>query len=99
MWDSVSCQQRSYLAVSNREVIENKDSRRKDLNLLELFFIRCGIEQTCMLPGVTTYDLKKNVDERGFFTEILRDDWRELLQDDNIVGTDTIGAKWTISLC
>ncbi len=85
MWDSVSCQQRSYLAVSNREVIENKDSRRKDLNLLELFFIRCGIEQTCMLPGVTTYDLKKNVDERGFFTEILRDDWRELLQDDNIV--------------
>jgi len=29
-----------------------------------------------MLPGVRAYDLRKNVDERGFFAEILRDDWR-----------------------
>ncbi len=38
-----------------------------------------------MLPGVKVYDLKKNVDERGFFAEILRDDWKELLGDDEIV--------------
>jgi dTDP-4-dehydrorhamnose 3,5-epimerase len=38
-----------------------------------------------MLPGVKTYDLKKNVDERGFFAEILRDDWKDLLADDTIV--------------
>jgi len=32
-----------------------------------------------MLPGVTVQDLKKNVDERGFFAEIMRQDGRELL--------------------
>src|SRR6266581_503747 len=38
-----------------------------------------------MLPGVKVQDLKKNVDERGFFAEIMRQDWRELLGDDTIV--------------
>lgn len=38
-----------------------------------------------MLPGVKTFDLKKNIDERGFFAEIMRDDWKELLGDDKIV--------------
>lgn len=38
-----------------------------------------------MLPGVKTFDLKRNVDERGSFSEILREDWRELLGDDRIV--------------
>jgi dTDP-4-dehydrorhamnose 3,5-epimerase len=38
-----------------------------------------------MLPGVTTLDLKKNVDERGFFAEIMRQDWKDLLDDDSIV--------------
>ena len=38
-----------------------------------------------MLPGVNTYDLKKNLDERGFFAEILRNDWLELLGEDKIV--------------
>ena len=38
-----------------------------------------------MLPGVKTLDLKKNVDERGFFAEIVRQDWKDLLDDDSIV--------------
>ncbi len=38
-----------------------------------------------MLPGVAVHDLKKNVDERGFFAEILRQDWKELLGEDSIV--------------
>jgi dTDP-4-dehydrorhamnose 3,5-epimerase len=37
-----------------------------------------------MLPGVRTLDLKKNVDERGFFAEIMRQDWKDLLEDDSI---------------
>ena len=38
-----------------------------------------------MLPGVRVHDLQKNVDERGFFAEIMRQDWRQLLGDDTIV--------------
>ena len=38
-----------------------------------------------MLPGVKTLDLKKNVDERGFFSEILRDDWKDLLGEDKLL--------------
>ena len=39
-----------------------------------------------MLPGVIVYDIKKNIDERGFFAELLRLDWRSLVEDDdNIV--------------
>ncbi len=38
-----------------------------------------------MLPGVKIQDLRKNVDERGFFAEILRNDWSELLGEDKIV--------------
>jgi len=41
-----------------------------------------------MLPGVRTLDLKKNVDERGFFAEIIRQDWKDLLDDDSIVQTN-----------
>jgi dTDP-4-dehydrorhamnose 3,5-epimerase len=38
-----------------------------------------------MLPGVRIQDLKKIVDERGFFGEIMRQDWKDLLGDDSIV--------------
>lgn len=37
------------------------------------------------LSGVKTYDLKLLPDERGFFAEAIREDWSELLGDDNIV--------------
>jgi len=38
-----------------------------------------------MLEGVKVFELKKIPDERGFFAEILRKDWREILGDEWIV--------------
>jgi dTDP-4-dehydrorhamnose 3,5-epimerase len=38
-----------------------------------------------MLAGLRIHDLQKNVDERGFFAEVVRQDWRDLLGDDTIV--------------
>jgi len=38
-----------------------------------------------LLPGVRLYDIKKFPDERGFFAEILREDWKEFLEDDEVV--------------
>ena len=37
------------------------------------------------LEGVRVYDLKKLPDERGFLAEVLRQDWKELLDDEPIV--------------
>jgi len=37
------------------------------------------------LEGVKVYDLKKHLDERGFFTEVLRQDWIEFLGNDKVV--------------
>ena len=37
------------------------------------------------LPGVKLADLMRFPDERGIFTEIMRSDWNELLEDDTIV--------------
>jgi dTDP-4-dehydrorhamnose 3,5-epimerase len=37
------------------------------------------------LPGVKLVDLARILDERGVFTEIMRMDWKELLNEDNIV--------------
>ena len=38
-----------------------------------------------MLSGVRVQDLRANVDERGFFAELFRQDWKELLGEDSIV--------------
>lgn len=38
-----------------------------------------------MIAGVEIKDLIKHVDERGFFTEIMREDWNTLLREDHIV--------------
>ncbi len=38
-----------------------------------------------MLSGVKVQELRKNVDERGFFAEIMRHDWKELLAEDTVV--------------
>ena len=35
-----------------------------------------------MLDGVKVYELKRFPDERGFFTELLRQDWKDLLEDE-----------------
>lgn len=36
-----------------------------------------------MLPGVRVRDLKKIPDERGFFTELVRKDWKELVDEND----------------
>ena len=41
-----------------------------------------------MLPGVKVFEIKKNLDERGFFAEVFRDDWKDLIQEDRIVQTN-----------
>jgi len=38
-----------------------------------------------MLEGVKIYELKKFPDERGFFMELLRQDWKDLLGDEWVV--------------
>jgi dTDP-4-dehydrorhamnose 3,5-epimerase len=38
-----------------------------------------------MLPGISIKSLRRFPDERGFFTEIYRSDWKTLLSDDSIV--------------
>lgn len=38
-----------------------------------------------MLEGIKVYDLKKILDERGFFCEILRQDWKEIIENEWIV--------------
>jgi dTDP-4-dehydrorhamnose 3,5-epimerase len=38
-----------------------------------------------MLNGVRVHDLQANLDERGFFAELFRQDWKELLGDDSVV--------------
>ena len=37
-----------------------------------------------MLPGVSVRDINKKIDERGFFAEILRNDWKDFLGDDSV---------------
>jgi dTDP-4-dehydrorhamnose 3,5-epimerase len=41
-----------------------------------------------MLPGVRSLDVKKLPDERGFFAEMMRKDWTEFLEGDEIVQTN-----------
>jgi dTDP-4-dehydrorhamnose 3,5-epimerase len=38
-----------------------------------------------MLPGVSVRDINKMIDERGFFAEVLREDWKEVMGDDKLV--------------
>ena len=38
-----------------------------------------------MIDGIVINDLKKFNDDRGFFSEILREDWKDLLGEDTIV--------------
>ena len=37
-----------------------------------------------MLPGIVIKPLKRFPDERGSFTEIFREDWKDLVQDEDI---------------
>jgi len=38
-----------------------------------------------MLPGIVVRELKKLLDERGMFCELMRKDWRDLLVEDEVV--------------
>lgn len=38
-----------------------------------------------MLPGVKIFDIKKNIDERGFFAELYRLDWVNSIESGNII--------------
>ena len=38
-----------------------------------------------MLNGVKVHDLRANSDERGFFAEMLRQDWKDLLGEDTMM--------------
>jgi len=38
-----------------------------------------------MLTGIVVKPLKSNPDERGFFTEVMRTDWKDLFQEDTVV--------------
>lgn len=38
-----------------------------------------------MINDIKIRDLTKNVDERGFLSELIREDWRDLLGEDEIV--------------
>lgn len=46
-----------------------------------------------MLPGVRLHDLKRNTDERGFFTELFRDDWKDFIDNDKIVQVNISMSK------
>ncbi len=41
-----------------------------------------------MLKGILTKQLKRFLDERGSFTELMRSDWKEILGEDQIVQTN-----------
>jgi dTDP-4-dehydrorhamnose 3,5-epimerase len=45
-----------------------------------------------MLPGVRVIDLKRNIDDRGSFTEILREDWHDFLG-----GERQVQANYSVS--
>lgn len=38
-----------------------------------------------MIDGIIIKEIKKFIDERGYFSEILREDWTDLLKQDKIV--------------
>ncbi len=41
-----------------------------------------------MLKGIYIKSLKKHLDERGFFTEMIRKDWCDILQENELVQTN-----------
>jgi dTDP-4-dehydrorhamnose 3,5-epimerase len=41
-----------------------------------------------LLEGINIYEIKRTLDERGFFSELFRNDWKDLLQGDEIVQTN-----------
>ena len=44
-----------------------------------------GVGYDNMLPGIIIKPLRRHVDERGFFMELMRADWKDVLGEDKIV--------------
>ena len=38
-----------------------------------------------MIEGIVIKEIKKFTDERGYFSEILREDWKDITFDDQII--------------
>jgi dTDP-4-dehydrorhamnose 3,5-epimerase len=38
-----------------------------------------------LLEGIKIFEIKINIDERGYFAEIFRNDWKELIGNEEIV--------------
>jgi dTDP-4-dehydrorhamnose 3,5-epimerase len=47
-----------------------------------------------MLPGVKIFELNKNIDERGSFTEIFRNDWVKQILDENEIVQANISISY-----
>lgn len=45
-----------------------------------------------MLPGIVVHPIQRRVDERGFFAEVMRADWMDLLDRDQIV---QVNLSWS----
>ena len=41
-----------------------------------------------MIKGIQIKPLKRRFDERGFFTELMRKDWRDVFREDEIAQTN-----------
>ncbi len=51
------------------------------MGLVVLLLINPESAHPSMLPGVRVHDVNKRIDERGFFAEIVRNDWKDFLDD------------------
>lgn len=49
-----------------------------------------------MLPGVKLQEIKKNLDERGFFAELFRTDWKGFIGGDRIMQINLSESKPSI---
>jgi dTDP-4-dehydrorhamnose 3,5-epimerase len=52
---------------------------------IQVFYNYVSLD-SLMIDGVKVQDSKKNLDERGYFAELIRDDWKDFLGDDHLLG-------------
>ena len=64
--------------------VQNCPPSRQGQNKLLLKKIAALLEIS-MIDGVRVIDCKKNLDERGYFAELFRDDWRDFFGEDHLV--------------
>jgi len=52
-----------------------------------------------MLPGIVIKPLKRFADERGFFTEVMRTDWKEVIQDEIVQANMSVSYPGMVRAC